>query len=669
MVQDATLLQYVWYMGVWPISLFGLGLLWLLPPALRAGRGAVPVWRRLAIAALLAALAAVPALPTTVRPVAILRGIARVTYTDRQGREQEFVPRLDGQPEVLVILIVWLLTVKLARQMLRLPTKFGALDQLPPVSDAALRARIAELAAGMGLRAPRVVQPATTSGEANAFAAGLLVPFVVVFDGVEQRLTVAERDAVVAHELAHLARRHLPERFLVTVLVGVAAVIASGHVPWYVASLWFLAALTFAHRLLGHRHEIQADAAGARSTGSAAMAAALGKIHAVGQIADAGPWFHALLSHPSLAVRAAHLAAAAPAGERERIAVDAALVARCRRARRVALTLWGGLLAAVIWLGSMPAAAPLAAGLTVLLLAVPLLPLIAFVPEIRDSLQLGRGLRWRTWVIAAMSVAVWYVLLVIASQLPADSRGYGVVAVLLIGVAWLMFGGRRALARRRALQAKLHQRDLRGYLALCERLPRSLRRVPAVRLKEVLVRAALGDRTAAVAALRQLAADRPRFRVARLWLARILRTSEPAAAVTIARELAAEVPGNQLAQGVLASCLLYAGELAEAASVIARVIAARPRQGVWQAVRARIAVAAGDFTEAAVALAAAEERVPGDASVALARAELALATGAADAAVAVRKFRELAAALPLLLLGEDLARLEARLAAAAPPPP
>jgi hypothetical protein len=84
-------------------------------------------------------------------------------------------------------------------------------------------------------------------------------------------------------------------------------------------------------------------------------------------------------------------------------------------------------------------------------------------------------------------------------------------------------------------------------------------------------------------------------------------------------------------------------------------------------VRARIAVAAGDFAEAAVALAAAEERVPGDASVALARAELALATGAEDAAVAVRKFRELTAALPLLLLGEDLARLEARLAAAAPP--
>ena len=81
--------------------------------------------------------------------------------------------------------------------------------------------------------------------------------------------------------------------------------------------------------------------------GFAAMARALDKTHAAALQREPRPWFHALLTHPALAVRALQLALAAPSDERARIVVDLPLVRRCLRVRRLALTLWLGLLAVI----------------------------------------------------------------------------------------------------------------------------------------------------------------------------------------------------------------------------------------------------------------------------------------------------------------------------------
>jgi Zn-dependent protease with chaperone function len=656
----------LWFLG----ALLLLGMLWLVPAALRAGKGLVPVRRRLRVATLLACVATVPALPVLVLPPTLGRDLVRTYAEDENGNEVQLPeePRA-GRPEIVVVVFAWWLALGVARQMLRLPTRHRHLDRLPPVADPALRARVGELARAQGVAMPRLLQPASIGASMrwSAFASGLLVPVVVVSDGVSH-MPPDERDGVLAHELAHLALRHLHVRVAAVLTACLAAVFASGFVPWYVALSWLLALIPFAVSLVGYRQELAADRRAARLVGHAATASGLDKGHAVNLQAEASPWLNAVLTHPSLAVRAAGLAQDAPPAERARIAVDGDRVRRSRRARRIAVTLRALLLLLVLWLGAGPLPG-LGAALAVLLLLVPLLPLFAFTRELIDLWQLGQG-SWpgrfvRRLLLFAAGVAV---MPLSSAVLPEDTPWwlkpavFGLAVVLVL--AWLLGGGceRRARSELRTL---LHRRDLHGYLARCARMRPRWRRRPERRLEEALVRAALGERDAALAALAQLADDWPDYCYTAVWTARLLGNTDPAGAVAVARALAAELPGNALARGLLAGCLRRAGGLDEAQALIDGVVRARPRQGVWQASRARIAVARGDRLLAAESLAAAEKLAPGDPSTVLARAEFALQGGdVAGAAAAAAKLRELHGALPLAFLGGELERLDASLAAA-----
>jgi hypothetical protein len=352
----------------------------LLLRGARLGRGQVTVGRRLWITALLAIGTSMPWVPCWIVPPTFGRGIAKVTgawLEDEQHPEGRFVPieelpseivagmvetdEARGGPELFVVLCAWLSLIGIAGQMLRLPRKLAVIGELPPVADPALGARIAELARSLGLPPPLVVQPRTAHGHANAFAAGVLAPIVAVYDGIALRLSPTERDAVIAHELGHLAGRHLLWGFARTVLVAVAAVVVSMFVPLLVALAWLLAAAIALPVVTGWRRERDADRRAAAVVGSAAMTAALDKIHAVNGLPPAAAWRFALVTHPPLAVRAFWLAAdAAPSP----------LVARCLRARRIVLLLIGVALAAAVLLGRWPATAPLGIGLAVLLALV-----------------------------------------------------------------------------------------------------------------------------------------------------------------------------------------------------------------------------------------------------------------------------------------------------------
>jgi len=671
-----------WFIG----ALFALAFVMLALVCWRAGRGLVSRWSRLRVAILLAATVTVPALPLLLLGGAIGVGVSeRVVVPDRARRggeidtsdsgtwERVAIPP-DGSPDVIVVVLLWFTLLNVSSQSLRLPRRLGHLQQLPPVSDPAFKARIGELAARLSLRVPLVVETASVGGamELHAFTAGMLAPVVVVSDGIVHRLRPAERDAILAHELAHLRHRSVQKYLAAIVLVSIATVLLSGQVPFYLAMLWWLGSLRFTRTLVGHRDEIAADLAAARCVGFAEAAAALDKVHAAGLQLEPTPWFHAVLSHPALAVRAFHLARAAPAGERERIDVDAGLVLRCIRARRIGVLLWTVLLALEVLFG-VYGHWDAAAVLGVLLLVVPLLPYLAFVRELRDAFQLdGRMVfrrLWRKGLRFCAMVASVIGSLMLLHWTPKDSwlvwLPFGLALACILMFTWL---GRRARRVRRELQLRLLQRDLPGYLERFGKLKGRWRRQPEHRLQALLVRAALGEREAAVAELQRLQAEWPRFRGAQLWAVLLLGKVDPQRGVVLARDLLAAVPGNAIAEGMLATALRRSGAVDEGWQRIQKVLQRRPKHGSWHAAAARIALVRGDRDGALAALAQAERLDPGGTGTVLARAEVDVATTPAAAAASVQRLREVSERLPLAFLGDDLAHLENRLAASGPTP-
>ena len=192
-----------WLAIAWvPATLFVLGFLVLLVACWRQGRRLVAKRRIVAVAAGLAALAAVPAVPTAVLGFCLARGTVEITWIDEGGTvHTRPYTEPKGPPELLAVFGVWLLLLRIARDCLRLPARFGHLHELlppPPV----LQERIASLAAKVGVRTPQLVYvPGFDVAMAvQGMTSGVLVPALVITDGVCHRLDEAQRDAVLAHE-------------------------------------------------------------------------------------------------------------------------------------------------------------------------------------------------------------------------------------------------------------------------------------------------------------------------------------------------------------------------------------------------------------------------------------------------------------------------------------
>ena len=221
----------------------------------------------------------------------------------------------------------------------------GTKAMLPRVSDEMFLNRTKELARLMKVPDPLVrLRPSITgSQQALAFAGCLQAPQLVVSDGILQRLSPAERDAIVAHELGHFANGSLWLLAGITPLTCGIAICASIFVP-----LSFVIPFAFAlgmglRRVVSRPLERDADLRAARATGFRNTATALAKIHAVNLISDSGflPLLnYATATHPSRAMRLWSLKAAAPGDDMPEMAVCAETVRRHRSATKIAFIVW-----------------------------------------------------------------------------------------------------------------------------------------------------------------------------------------------------------------------------------------------------------------------------------------------------------------------------------------
>lgn len=208
-------------------------------------------------------------------------------------------------------------------------------NRFTPLEEGELRRRIEALVARCGFRAEGlyVMDGSRRSNHGNAYFTGFgRAKRIVFFDTLIERLTREEIEAVLAHELGHYARGHIPRLLAVrfALAFGLLAVLgwAAGE-PAFAAAFglaspaptgallaaFMLAvpAFTFPFQplasLLSRRQEFEADEFAARHASADDLVSALGKLYRDNASTLTPDPLHSLVydSHPPAALRIAHL--------------------------------------------------------------------------------------------------------------------------------------------------------------------------------------------------------------------------------------------------------------------------------------------------------------------------------------------------------------------------
>ncbi|MEO6246236.1 MAG: M48 family metallopeptidase, partial [Opitutaceae bacterium] len=208
-------------------------------------------------------------------------------------------------------------------------------NKLTPLPEGDLRTRLMALGDRTGFQAKtiEVIDGSKRSGHSNAYFTGFgRFRRIVLFDTLIAQLTPEELEAVLAHEIGHYRRGHIPK------MIAMAAVMMLGGfavIAWLARSNWFNAAFGFPtgeiapsfllfgllsgavtfwfsplSNLLSRKHEYEADAFARDAMGGpTAMLGALRKL-AQKNLSNLTPhpWFSGFYySHPTLVEREAAL--------------------------------------------------------------------------------------------------------------------------------------------------------------------------------------------------------------------------------------------------------------------------------------------------------------------------------------------------------------------------
>jgi STE24 endopeptidase len=211
-------------------------------------------------------------------------------------------------------------------------------NKLSPMPEGELRERLLELAHRTGFRcsAIDVMDGSKRSTHSNAFFTGFgRFRRIVFYDTLIAQLSPRELEAVLAHEIGHYRRGHVPKMFL---LSAATSLTAFGLIAWLAGQAWFYTGFRFSsadglpaalllfallaglvifwsHPLSNawsRRHEYEADAFARAALGEAApLVTALRKLHEK-NLSNLTPhplysFFH--YSHPTLLEREAALRA------------------------------------------------------------------------------------------------------------------------------------------------------------------------------------------------------------------------------------------------------------------------------------------------------------------------------------------------------------------------
>jgi len=558
----------------------------------------------------------------------------------------------------------------------------GTKEKLPRVTDGPFLARVAELAAKMNVQVPivRLLPSLTASQRAMAFAGTIQAPQLVVTDGILGRLARAERDAIVAHELAHIANKSLYLLATVLPLSCASATLASTFVPQSIVWPFGLAVLVGLKRLVSRPFEIDCDRRAARAVGFRETAAALAKIHAVHPVRNAGLLsllVYATATHPSREIRLAALRDAAPESDQPKeIELSDSRIRWQRRLTIAALIVWLATLSGAM---AMAILKPQLGWLAIPLWIVALTPrALIFLAQWKRRSVVRKRMGTRPTPIVALVVggllgaslflprsskdAVDPIPLFFGIQLPIVTSLLALLCIMGVMVWLVLTHGRRKLRHDVAVAAQVH--DFRRVLKLARQSPKAVSRDHILRYNVALARAICDDRPAAITMLEGLWQDKPGFPLTAFALAQLLLDSgEPERALAVAEAVVKKLPRDAGTHALEARVRRRLGQLDEAQAACDRVLALEPEKGSGPGIAAAIALDRGDHIRARELIAQALAASPGDAHLLLIHAEIILETEPFETSrPEVEEAIATVRANPLVFLRSDISRLEQTLA-------
>ncbi len=119
-------------------------------------------------------------------------------------------------------------------------------NKLEPMEDGELKTRLFNLAERTGFQAKTilVMDGSKRSGHSNAFFAGFgKFRRIVLFDTLIEQMEADELEAVLAHEIGHYKKGHIPQRII---LSAVTTFLMFALIGWLANAAWFTEAFHFA---------------------------------------------------------------------------------------------------------------------------------------------------------------------------------------------------------------------------------------------------------------------------------------------------------------------------------------------------------------------------------------------------------------------------------------
>ena len=239
-------------------------------------------------------------------------------------------------------LYVWLVWLVFSVAMIVIyPTYIAPLfNKFSPLADLSLKERIESLLTRCGFTSSGlfVMDGSKRSSHGNAYFTGLgKTKRIVFFDTLISRLSPAEIEAVLAHELGHFKRKHITKMIIGQFALALLILGLMGWVidkPWFYEglgfpldaatphvaislALFFLALPVFTFwltplgSLISRKHEFEADAYAAQQTQASDLITALVKLYRDNASTLTPDPLHSAVydSHPPAAIRIAHLKA------------------------------------------------------------------------------------------------------------------------------------------------------------------------------------------------------------------------------------------------------------------------------------------------------------------------------------------------------------------------
>ena len=556
-------------------------------------------------------------------------------------------------------------------------------ERFPLIEDESFQGRVEQLASQMDLPTPVVRMWRSISGElqTQAFAGGLPAPSLFVSDGILHRLTPDERDAIVGHELAHLANHSLWWLLIVRPIAGLFAIAAATVLVPVFALAWGFLAFIGLYRIVSRLLEYDCDRRAAKVLGFRSTVSALAKIHAAHFIRNKG-WvshlIYATATHPSRDERLDALSRAAPSHDKPAVVWNPQEVRRRRRAGAIALMSWLTLFILLpVWNWSWPDAfAP-----TIVCLVAGAAPnalvYLSYRHLSRHYRRRNRSVmnRYRlpTWLIAgsliilgADSLSSGVVMQTLSGWIGTDAeqlKDFTMVFVLAPGVLLLLLKFCRRFTRTAKCEREVwtasanHEFD--RVFQLAERHPRVFAKSVDLQYGLGYCEAIVGDRESAIDRLTNVVSKKAdAFNAALLLSVLHLEEGQPQQALSLCEHVVSTLPNDPSPQLLCGWCLLDCGRLDEAEQAAQIVLASEDECGDAYAFLSEIQFQRGELNAAKSLLAQAEEFAPGTATIQYFRARQAVAADdTAQAKVEVKRAIAASDASPFALLQKRVQRL------------